>query len=77
MKKVIIFYIIILLKINFFWYVFATILYYLFFQARLWKQVMNQLRAGVKLKKVDYTQTPLEYTLTPYEMLMEDIRSRR
>uniref|UniRef100_A0A2P2I985 Protein spire-like n=1 Tax=Hirondellea gigas TaxID=1518452 RepID=A0A2P2I985_9CRUS len=45
--------------------------------AVLWKQVMLQLREGVKLKKVDYSKTPLEYTLTPYEMLMEDIRSRR
>ena len=38
---------------------------------------MLQLREGVKLKKIDYSKTPLEYTLTPYEMLMEDIRSRR
>ncbi|KAF2365191.1 hypothetical protein FHG87_004063 [Trinorchestia longiramus] len=45
--------------------------------AVLWKQVMLQLREGVKLKKVNYSKTPLEYTLTPYEMLMEDIRSRR
>ncbi|XP_076057632.1 protein spire homolog 1-like isoform X2 [Oratosquilla oratoria] len=45
--------------------------------ARLWMQTMRELREGVKLKKVQYTRTPIEYALTPYEMLMEDIRSRR
>ncbi|XP_042893935.1 protein spire-like isoform X2 [Penaeus japonicus] len=45
--------------------------------ARLWIQVMRQLREGVKLKKVEYSYAPIEYALTPYEMLMEDIRSRR
>ena len=35
------------------------------------------MRDGVKLKKVDYTKTPVEYELTPYEVLMEDIRARR
>ena len=38
---------------------------------------MFQLREGVKLKKTNYTKTPIEYELTPYEMLMDDIRSRR
>ena len=38
---------------------------------------MNQLRQGVKLKKTNYTKTPIEYELTPYEILMDDIRSRR
>ena len=67
---------------------------------------MNELRHGVKLKKVNYTKTPIgknrqlskiyvvfmkrkpkhlvfvysffpEYALTPYEILMDDIRSRR
>ena len=38
---------------------------------------MSQLRNGVKLKKVDFTKTPIEYALTPYEILMDDIRSRR
>ena len=38
---------------------------------------MNELRHGVKLKKTDHTKTPIEYALTPYEMLMDDIRSRR
>ena len=46
-------------------------------QARLWVQVIHELRHGVKLKKVDYSRTPIEYELTPYEILMDDIRSRR
>ena len=47
-------------------------------QARLWLQVMRQLRHGIKLKKVEQIEiTPAEYELTPYEMLMEDIRSHR
>jgi spire-like protein len=46
-------------------------------QARLWVQVVHELRHGVKLKKVDYSRTPIEYELTPYEILMDDIRSRR
>jgi len=45
--------------------------------ARLWVQVIHELRHGVKLKKVDYSRTPIEYELTPYEILMDDIRSRR
>ncbi|XP_071042769.1 protein spire homolog 1, partial [Parasteatoda tepidariorum] len=47
--------------------------------ARLWMQVIHQLRQGVKLKKVDEAQLqhPIEYALTPYEMLLDDIRSRR
>ena len=34
---------------------------------------------GVKLKKIDHSdsRTPIEYKLTPYEILMDDIRSRR
>ena len=46
-------------------------------QAHLWINTMNELRHGVKLKKTDHTKTPIEYALTPYEMLMDDIRSRR
>ncbi|XP_023563259.1 protein spire homolog 1 isoform X4 [Octodon degus] len=48
--------------------------------ARFWVQVMRDLRRGVKLKKVQerqYNPLPIEYQLTPYEMLMEDIRCRR
>ena len=37
---------------------------------------MGQLRLGIKLKKVDYSKTPTEFELTPYEMLMDDIRKR-
>ncbi|XP_060760734.1 protein spire homolog 1 isoform X2 [Neoarius graeffei] len=48
--------------------------------ARFWVQVMRDLRNGVKLKKVQerqYDPLPIEYQLTPYEMLMDDIRSKR
>uniref|UniRef100_A0A8D0B9H1 Spire type actin nucleation factor 1 n=2 Tax=Salvator merianae TaxID=96440 RepID=A0A8D0B9H1_SALMN len=48
--------------------------------AQFWVQVMRDLRNGVKLKKVQerqYNPLPIEYQLTPYEMLMDDIRSRR
>lgn len=41
---------------------------------------MRDLREGVKLKKVQerqYNPLPIEYQLTPYEMLMDDIRSKR
>lgn len=51
-----------------------------FCQARFWVQVMRDLREGVKLKKVQerqYNPLPIEYQLTPYEMLMDDIRSKR
>ncbi|XP_026139144.1 protein spire homolog 1 isoform X2 [Carassius auratus] len=45
-----------------------------------WTQVMRDLRNGVKLKKVQerqYNPLPIEFQLTPYEMLMDDIRSKR
>lgn len=46
--------------------------------ARLWIQVIRELRHGVKLKKVDQDSIHnTEYELTPYEMLLDDIRSRR
>uniref|UniRef100_A0A1A7YSI8 Spire homolog 1a n=1 Tax=Iconisemion striatum TaxID=60296 RepID=A0A1A7YSI8_9TELE len=48
--------------------------------AQFWVQVMRDLREGVKLKKVQerqYNPLPIEYQLTPYEMLMDDIRSKR
>ncbi|XP_035484008.2 protein spire homolog 1 isoform X2 [Scophthalmus maximus] len=48
--------------------------------AQFWVQVMRDLRDGVKLKKVherQYNPLPIEYQLTPYEMLMDDIRSQR
>ena len=37
---------------------------------------MGQLRRGIKLRKVEYSKTPTEFELTPYEMLMADIRKR-
>ncbi|TRY88604.1 hypothetical protein DNTS_029998, partial [Danionella cerebrum] len=48
--------------------------------AWLWVQVMRDLRNGVKLKKVQerqYNPLPIEFQLTPYEMLMDDIRAKR
>lgn len=45
--------------------------------AKFWVQVMGELRMGVKLKKVRYSRAPIEYELTPYEILMKDIRSCR
>ena len=46
-------------------------------QARLWVQVIHELRSGVRLKKTEYTRTPIEFELTPYEILMDDIRAKR
>ncbi|XP_076238699.1 spire type actin nucleation factor isoform X2 [Calliopsis andreniformis] len=55
--------------------------------ARFWVQVIQELRKGVKLKKVEAnlgTKTTTrgrgkgaEFELTPYEILMDDIRERR
>lgn len=45
--------------------------------ARLWVQCIRDLRHGVKLKKTNYSKTPVEFEMTPYEILMDDIRSRR
>ncbi|RWS30240.1 protein spire 1-like protein [Leptotrombidium deliense] len=47
--------------------------------ARLWMQVIRDLRRGVELKKVDLSGVDhrMEYELTPYEMLLDDIRLRR
>ncbi|EFA04670.1 protein spire [Tribolium castaneum] len=45
--------------------------------AKFWVQVMGELRMGVKLRKVHYSRAPIEYELTPYEILMKDIRSCR
>jgi hypothetical protein len=40
-------------------------------------QVVDELRRGVRLKKINFHHSPTEYELTPYEILMEDIRSRK
>ncbi|CAD7079614.1 unnamed protein product [Hermetia illucens] len=45
--------------------------------ARFWMQVVDELRRGVRLKKSNFSRTPVEYELTPYEILMEDIRARK
>ncbi|ELK36902.1 Protein spire like protein 2 [Myotis davidii] len=48
-------------------------------EARLWVQLMRELRHGVKLKKVqeqEFNPLPTEFQLTPFEMLMQDIRAR-
>ncbi|XP_056307836.1 protein spire homolog 2 [Danio aesculapii] len=48
--------------------------------ARLWVQLMKELRQGVKLKKVEeqpFNPLPTEFSLTPFEMLMQDIRLRK
>ncbi|XP_051157328.1 protein spire isoform X4 [Leptopilina boulardi] len=56
-------------------------------QARFWVQVIGELRRGVKLKKVEDDlgrrnsirgmAKGAEFELTPYEILMDDIRKRR
>ena len=38
---------------------------------------MGDLITGAKLKHVDHTEESIEYELTPYEMLMEEIRARK
>lgn len=41
---------------------------------------MKELRQGVKLKKVqdqEFDPLPTEFSLTPFEMLMQDIRTRK
>lgn len=54
--------------------------------ARLWMQVVRSLRQGVRLKKHEHEEhvrrghashPPVEFELTPFEMLLDDIRSRR
>ncbi|XP_052712598.1 protein spire homolog 1-like isoform X3 [Crassostrea angulata] len=45
--------------------------------ARLWVQIMKELRRGVRLKAVEHITTPTEYELTPFEILLDDIKSRR
>ena len=38
--------------------------------ARLWVAVLKDLRTGAKLKSINYTKNPVEFELTPYEMLV-------
>lgn len=56
------------------------IYFLLLLQAHLWVQLMKELRQGVKLKKVQeqpFNPLPTEFSLTPFEMLMQDIRARK
>ena len=46
------------------------------FMYSIWSDVMGQLRQGIKLRKVEFSKTPTEFELTPYEMLMADIRKQ-
>lgn len=43
----------------------------------IWQQLMKQLRDGIKLKKVDCSKTATEFELTPFELLMDDIRTKK
>lgn len=43
---------------------------------RYWGEVMEDLRRGVRLKKCNYERPSIEFKLTPYEILMDDIRTR-
>merc|ERR1719341_230917 len=45
--------------------------------AGIFNDVMSELRHGIKLKAVDYSRTPTEFSMTPYEMLMYDIKSKK
>ncbi|CAD5122836.1 DgyrCDS11240 [Dimorphilus gyrociliatus] len=46
--------------------------------AKLWIQLMKELRMGVKLKSIEIEkQRNCHYELTPYEILMADIRDKR
>ena len=46
--------------------------------AQLWLQVMRELRQGVCLRHVDHARLPpVSYELSPYEILLKDIRSKR
>jgi len=45
--------------------------------AGIFNEVMSELRHGVKLRSVEYTRTPTEFALTPYELLMYDIKHKK
>ena len=38
---------------------------------------MDELRVGVKLRKTDNTKKNTEFSMTPYELLMNDIKSKK
>ncbi|KAM8919565.1 protein spire homolog 1-like [Pelodytes ibericus] len=46
----------------------------------LWRHVIGELRVGIRLsnaKERSYVRLPIEYKLSPHELLMKDIRCRR
>eukprot|EP00092_Neocalanus_flemingeri_P010992 GFUD01011835.1.p1 GENE.GFUD01011835.1~~GFUD01011835.1.p1 ORF type:complete len:612 (+),score=117.57 GFUD01011835.1:56-1891(+) len=45
--------------------------------AGIFNQVMGELRSGIKLRKVDFSRTPTEFSMTPYEMLMDEVQSKK
>jgi len=47
--------------------------------AGIFNQVMSEIRNGIELKAIDFTRVlaPIEFALTPYEMLMYDIKSKK
>jgi len=45
--------------------------------AGVFNQVMGELRDGVKLRKVNYSRTPTEFSMTPHEMLMDEIKAKK
>ena len=50
--------------------------------AKIWMQVMSELRHGIKLRKVNeevrqQRQRSIEFELTPFEILLDQIRARR
>jgi hypothetical protein len=51
-----------------------------FLKARLWMQIIHELRNGIKLRKVSESEKykrHIEYELTPFEILLDQIRTRQ
>lgn len=54
--------------------------YKCFVKARLWMQIIHELRNGIKLRKVSESERckrHIEYELTPFEILLDQIRTRQ
>ncbi|XP_022248983.1 protein spire homolog 2-like [Limulus polyphemus] len=47
------------------------------FKIGLWMHVIQELKQGVQLKKIKLDFHPVKYDLTPFDMLLEDIRTQR
>jgi len=45
--------------------------------AGVFNMVMDELRTGVKLRKTTHEKSNIEFSMTPYEMLMDDIKSNK